>query len=390
LKEKTDIELVTLARGGDKNAFGELVLRYQLLALSVARHLIGNEDTARDLVQEAMLQAFLLLDRLKKPELFKNWLCGIVVNLCRSYIRDRGKNLLSLESLTGGQQFTYLPYSENITSSAETAEEHEFQNALLQVVKELSSDDRDVILHFYYDQLSLQEIGAINNIPVNTVKVRLFRARKKLKEKLFSRNSEIIPYKERRKTMIKVTIVDVVKKGFKDKEGRSFTDYAVVLNDEKGNRALPIWVGPAEGQYIAMGLTDFQFQRPLTFYFFANLLSVINAKVEQVRIEALKGNTFYAIVRVNCGKLTKEIDARPSDALALAIRTDSPIFASEEVFQLAGIDIGKNATSNPSGAKDIIKEFESILSQRQAVGHKLSKEDIENRNKELVKSIFGS
>ena len=190
--------------------------------------------------------------------------------------------------------------------------------------------------------------------------------------------------------MRKVTIADVVKKDCVDKAGRTYTDYAVVLFNETGKRALPIWVGPAEGYSIAMGLTDFQFIRPMTFYFFANLLSAINVKIDQVRIESLKGNTFYAVVRVSCGKIMKEIDARPSDALALAVRTGSPIFASEDVLQAAGIDIGKKVTSEAGGAKDIIKEFENILSQRRAVGLKLSKQEVENRNKELVKAVFGT
>jgi RNA polymerase sigma factor (sigma-70 family) len=390
VEEKTDIELVNLALGRDKNAFGELVRRYQSLAQGIAKRLIGNEDGARDLVQEAMLQAFLVLDQLKNPARFKSWLCGIVFNVCRSYLRDRETSLLSLESLTGGRQFTGFPYAEEITGPVETAEEHEFQKALLQAVQELSPEDRDAILHFYYHQLSLQEIGAINGMPAGTVKVRLFRARKKLKEKLLSRYPEIIPCRERRKIMIKVTIVDVVKKEYLDQEGRSNINYVVVLNDEKGNRALPIWVGPVEGQSIAVGLTDFQLPRPMTFNFFANLLSAINAKVDHIRIETLKDTTFYAVVRVSCGKKIKEIDARPSDALALAVRTDSPIFASEEVLDLAGIDIGKNVTSGPGGAKLITREFESLQSQRQALGLKLSEEAVENQIKELMKSVFGS
>lgn len=391
MKEKSDSMLVILARGGNKNAFGELVLRYQSLASRFAQQLVGNEDNARDLAQEAMLQAFLSIGRLKNPERFKSWLCGIVVNICRSYIRNREINLLSLESLTGGQQFTSFKYTEEITSPAESAEEHEFQNALLKAVQELPSGDRDVILYFYFDQLSLQEIGSINNIPVSTVKVRLFRARKKLKENLLSRYSEILPERERRKIMVKVTIADVVKKEWKDKEGRSYFDYVVVLNDEKGNRVLPIWIGPAEGQAIAVGLTDFQAPRPLTYHFFASLLSAADVKIDQVKIEALKGNTFYAIVRVSCGKITKEIDARPSDALALAMRTKSPIFASEEVLQLVGIDIGKKAISNLTGAKDIINEFESVQRQRQAVATGLSfLEQHENQNKEVTKAVLGS
>jgi RNA polymerase sigma factor (sigma-70 family) len=390
VEEKTDIQLVTLALGHDKNAFGELVRRYQSLAQGIARRLVGNEDSARDLVQESMLQAFLLLDRLKNRERFKSWLCGIVLNVCRNYLRDRKTHFFSLESLTGGQQFSSVPFGEGTASPIETAEEREIQNIVLQAVKELSADDQKAILSFYYSQLSLREIGAIYGVPVGTIKVRMFRARKKLKEKLLSLYPEIIPQEQRRKTMIKVTISDVVKKECKDNEGHSYVDYVVILHDEDGNRALPIWVGPFEGQSIAIGLTDLQFPRPLTFNFFANILSAIKAKVDQVRIETLRENTFYAIIQVSCGKVTKEIDVRPSDALALAIITNSPIFASEDVLQRAGIVIANNVDSEQSGLKDIINEIANMRSQRQAVGKQLSKEDVEKRNKDLVNSVFGS
>jgi bifunctional DNase/RNase len=193
--------------------------------------------------------------------------------------------------------------------------------------------------------------------------------------------------------MIKVTIYDVVKKESKDNEGRSYIDHVVILHDEAGKRALPIWVGPFEGQSIAMALTDFQSPRPLTFNFFANILSAIKAEVDQVRIETLKETTFYGVIRVTCGKVTKEIDVRPSDALALAVITDSPIFASEEVLQRAGIGIAINAATGQSGVKDIINELVKIRSQRQAVGKQLSqlsKEDIEKQKRELLKLVFGS
>jgi RNA polymerase sigma factor (sigma-70 family) len=389
VKEKSDIELVTLARSGDKPAFGELVWRYQLLALSIAIKLVGNEDSARDLVQEALLQAWLLLDKLKSPGRFKNWLCGIVVNLGRSYIRDRKTNLLSWEALTGGQQFASCRYTEDISSPAESAEEHEFQNALLGAVKALPSGERAAILAFYYEQLSLQEIAAISGIPAGTLKVRLCRARKKLKARLLSQYSEILPYSQRRKMMVKVTIADVVKKEFKDEEGRSYTDYVVVLNEATGSRAVPVWIGPFEGQAIAMGLTGRQLPRPLTYNFFAALLSAVNAKVEQVRIEALKGDTFYAVVRVSCGKLIQEIDARPSDALALALRTASPIFMSEEVLQQAGIDTEKKVNSEPGCVKDIIKEIESLQSKSRAAGLKLSQAEVKKRNREIVQAVLG-
>jgi bifunctional DNase/RNase len=125
--------------------------------------------------------------------------------------------------------------------------------------------------------------------------------------------------------MVKVTIADVIK--VEPKEGQELppaTPYAVdhyviVLYDETGRRLLPIWVGPFEGESIAIGLSDFATPRPLTHNFYSSLLQTINARVEEVRVESLKKTTFYAIVRICCGKKTSEIDARPSDAITLAI-----------------------------------------------------------------------
>lgn len=102
--------------------------------------------------------------------------------------------------------------------------------------------------------------------------------------------------------MIKVTITDVVKQERKDDQGRSHEFHIILLQDEAGQRVLPIWVGPFEGQSIALGLSEFSYFRPLTFNFFASLLQVLNAQVEQVRIEMLKETTFYATVKIRRGK----------------------------------------------------------------------------------------
>lgn len=107
-EEKTDLELVSLARSGDKQAFGHLIGRYQSMAKGIAMSMIKHEDLAQDLVQEAMLQAYLCLDRLRDDSRFGSWLYGIVLNVCRSHIRDRNARgdhkgvFLSLEAMTGG------------------------------------------------------------------------------------------------------------------------------------------------------------------------------------------------------------------------------------------------------------------------------------------------
>ncbi len=85
----TDAELVVLARLGDKEAFGHLVERYQQMAQHIAMGMLADEDTASELAQEALLRAYLSLGRLRNEESFRSWLYGIVLNVCRSYLRDQ-------------------------------------------------------------------------------------------------------------------------------------------------------------------------------------------------------------------------------------------------------------------------------------------------------------
>lgn len=83
MSEQSDLELILLARAGNKAAFGRRVLRYQPMAQRLAKRSIGNEDLAQELVQDALLQAYLSLDKLNDLTRFNSWLYGIVLNVCR-------------------------------------------------------------------------------------------------------------------------------------------------------------------------------------------------------------------------------------------------------------------------------------------------------------------
>ena len=105
MKQESDTDLVARARRGSKEAFGTLVERYQPMAMRVARDVISDADSARDIAQEAMLHAYLSLRHLKDDGRFTSWLHGIVLNLCRSHIRDRWRYRESFESIAGGVLF---------------------------------------------------------------------------------------------------------------------------------------------------------------------------------------------------------------------------------------------------------------------------------------------
>ncbi|OGO00170.1 MAG: hypothetical protein A2Y90_03940 [Chloroflexi bacterium RBG_13_52_12] len=396
--EKTDAELVALARRGDKDAFGLLTQRYQVIARRFALRFIGNEDGAQDLAQEALLQAYLSLGRLRDPARFKSWLYGIVLNVCRSHLRDRKIVFFSLEAILGGLQFYPAPLYETVVTPEKLAEEQELYKIVFDAVNGLSAGDRDIILLFYYAQLSLQEIMILMDIPVSTVKVRLHRARQRLKTILQEQHPEIIPQEKRRKIMVKVTIADVIK--IEQKEGQEIPGepYVIVLYDAAGKRLLPIWVGSFEGQAIAIGLSDFASPRPLTHNFYSSLLQAINVKVEEVHIVALKKDTFYAVVKMRCGKKIVEVDARPSDGIALAVLNDAPIFVAEEVLETTfGINIPETVKGSPNrkGVEKIINEigerqrqYQVHLKQIKKQYNERSQEDITRANEKFMAAVF--
>ncbi len=391
--DKTDIELVTLAREGDKDAFGLLVQRYQMTAQRLAMRLVAKEDSAQELAQEAMLQAYLSLDHLRDSARFKSWLCGIVLNVCRSHLRDREITFFSLEAIMEGLQFYAVPLFSIPVTPEKIAEDRELHRIVLDAINMLTSKDRDAMLLFYYAQLSLQEIAVFLDISVGAVKVRLHRARRRFKANLLAQHPEIMPRAKRRKAMIKVTIADVVKQERKEEEGRTYAQYVIVLQDEAGKRALPIWMGSHEGEIIAIGLNEFSTLRPLTFNFFVSLLQAINAEVEQVRIETLKENIFYAVVKIRCGKNISELDARPSDAIALAVLTGSPIFVAENVLERAGADIPLAARVVPErkGVESILREIGEIQRQAQAqLRRGISPKEYAKARDEIMATVFGS
>jgi len=125
--------------------------------------------------------------------------------------------------------------------------------------------------------------------------------------------------------------------------------FIVFLKGEDGNRVLPIFIGANEAQAIALALGDDPPARPLTHDLLKNMLDALDAVVTRVDIIDLREGTFYARIRVSRGDLEDhEFDARPSDAIALAVRYDAPIFVTRAVFDDASIAVVvKNAAEDP-------------------------------------------
>ena len=117
----------------------------------------------------------------------------------------------------------------------------------------------------------------------------------------------------------------------------------VLLRDATERRALPIYIGQEQAKAIISSLEGRKPPRPLTHDLMVNFLEAWNLTLERIVIHSLQDNTFYAVLIVRQGEVKKEIDARPSDAIALALRTNSPIWVMEEVVADASIPVDRDA-----------------------------------------------
>ena len=109
----------------------------------------------------------------------------------------------------------------------------------------------------------------------------------------------------------------------------------IILRDQERQRILPIWVGVFEANAIALQIENVQTPRPMTHDLLKNIIDDLSAQVERIVVTELKENTFYALIHLRKNGHAIEVDARPSDAIALALRTRSPIFVEEAVIQNA-------------------------------------------------------
>ncbi len=132
----------------------------------------------------------------------------------------------------------------------------------------------------------------------------------------------------------------------------------VLLKTAEGNRFLPIWVGHNEAAAILTKLQGGTTPRPMTHDLLTNVLAELEAKVERISVTDLKESTFYAVITlVREGGEELEIDARPSDAIALAVRSDAPIFAADAVIDEASIEFEGDEVEED----DIVDQFKEFL-----------------------------
>jgi uncharacterized protein len=144
--------------------------------------------------------------------------------------------------------------------------------------------------------------------------------------------------------------------------------HVVILKDHEGDRYLPIWIGAWEASAIAMRLQGLQAERPLTHDLFAAALERLGVQVRRVVISELSDETYHARIHMERDGVEVEVDARPSDALALAVRAGVQIFAAEEVLAQAALaaDPDEESTEGESPDEDASEAESSDRPRRRA------------------------
>ena len=366
--QDTDLELVRAARRGDRAAFGSLIERHRPLVLRLCRRLLGSSGLAEDAAQEAVLIAWLNLDSLERPGRFGAWLAGIGLHVARQWLRVRARDAWSLEGLLGGRR---LPEPVDWRSSpAERAEEAELTSAVRRALAILPPGQRSAVALFYLAGLTHRETAAALGIQPGAVKTRLHKARAALRRALWATWNEHDEEEHMAaqtaasdRDLVDMHLEDVLRVPVAEPPGERSV---LLLAEDQGERVLPIWVGQFEADATAILLVGAQTRRPLTFPFAARLLQAVGGALREVRISRLADETFYAEVVVETSQGVRTVDARPSDAIALALTTGAPIRAAANVLELAGIpptELEQRRIENTRSAREHADSIRSRLAE---------------------------
>lgn len=338
--DDSDALLVASASDGDKHAFGRLVMRHRAVLVALCRRMLSDPALAEDAAQEAVVAALLNLDRLRRPERFGAWLVGIGLNICRQWSRPGRRRQWAWQPLPGAAAEVADPGP----TPAEISDQAAVVSLVRDAVRGLPEGQRAAVTRFYLDGLSYRESADALDIPVTALKARLHKARASLHRHLSGLREEPTVSTSQ---PVAMRVIDV------HRLGDAVTDeHVVMLTEVDGTRRLPIWVGPYEATGLAMALQAHEPPRPFTWQLTASLLKASGTALREVRIARIDDGTFYAVIRIGQAGRISEVDARPSDAINLALVADAPITAEEAVLQT----VARYASELPEHAPDTVLE----------------------------------
>jgi RNA polymerase sigma factor (sigma-70 family) len=315
--EIPDGDLVRLARDGDPAAFRLLVERHLPMARARAARLCPRPADADDAVQDAFLQAFLALDRLRDPGRFAGWLGGIVANVCRAQRRRAPLTLL------GDWPENLHPAS---AGSLPSAEELDRADALGRAIGSLPPGQRRAVTLFYYAD---QPAGQVADTP-GAAKTSLHKARRRLREYITEHRPDLIPAAARRTPMTAVRIAHADPWPGRTPAG------LVVLADEAGHRALPVRLPASAGRFWRLLARPEDRDEILpddhAGEMTGRLLHAAGITVTGVTVTDLGPAVTATRVDIAVPGGTRQVTTRLADGLALAVITGAPLAVEDPVM----------------------------------------------------------
>jgi RNA polymerase sigma factor (sigma-70 family) len=343
----TDAELVCAALGGAREPFAELVRRHWGTAVRLAARVLGSTELARDAAQEAVVAAMTDLERLRSPDSFGAWFCGIALNVARRWRRQ-----LQAETLR-----TELDEAGDVPGPAESAEAADLRARVHAAVATLANGQREAVWLFYLQGLSHREVAGELGISVGAVKARLHQARAVLAGRLA--NEMELPEAITMSTTDAVQWADVTVTDIRRSDDAPGHRKHIMFLAERAepHRRLPVWIGPAEAGAMALTLEAVDTPRPFPAKLGVSLLAAAGGGIEEVRVTQLLEGVFYGSVLVRGPGGVQEVDARPSDAVNLALVADAPIRVEASLLESGpATNCEAEAAAFPVATADIAAE----------------------------------
>ncbi|HYK31818.1 MAG TPA: bifunctional nuclease domain-containing protein [Streptosporangiaceae bacterium] len=353
---------------GDKESLGRLVQRHWQTAVFLAARVLGSHELASDAVQEASIAAMTGLDRLRSPERFGAWFCGITLHVARRWAGQLRSDL------PGAAADPACP----LPGPAEAVERADIAARVRGAIALLADGQAQAVRLFYLQGLSHREVATELGISPGAVKARLHQARAALAPKLADispaptgtpptglatkttntntntaeRNVMASAGTAQNPSWVDVEVTEIRRAS---SEGDERENHIMIISETGGDRRLPIWIGPSEATALAMTLESTETPRPLTYKLAASLVTAADAQISEVRITRLQPPVFYASVLINSAAGTREVDARPSDAVTLAITAGAPIRMDNTLFDTGRLpEHAERVAASPVVTADLV------------------------------------
>ena len=180
---KTDGELVRLVLDGERMAEGDLVRRWSARLLAFCHARVGNHHAAEDLAQEALLRGLRGLKTLQSPEHFGTWLCGIALRICLDWRKARQSSQVPFSALGANSRPDEFAATARDATEANVDQQDDVRH-LLKEVESLSESHREILMLYYYQDVTYRELAEMLGVSAATVNARLSQARAILRERL--------------------------------------------------------------------------------------------------------------------------------------------------------------------------------------------------------------